>query len=273
MTRSRRWVFGAMGIVVIAATLFRLGLPIKSTRETLHVFELIEALDTSAVVMISFDHEASSLPEVGPLGEAIADHCFRRGIRVVGLALFSEGTAAGYSLLSRRAEEFGRAYGTDWIYLGFRPQYTAAILGMGESISEVFEMDYEGNRLAATPLGGRVRNYDDVALVISVADGSMPMYWVEFAQTRYGARIIAAVTAVMVTSFLPYLESGQLDGMLTGLKAAAEYEQLLANPRSGTRGMDAQSAAHALIAILIVVGNVQAWRTRRRRIGGGGDGS
>jgi hypothetical protein len=264
---SRRWVFGAMGVVVAAALLFRANLPIKSTSETERVFEIIESLDTSAVVMISFDHEASSLPEVGPLGEAIADHCFRRGVKVVGLALFSEGTAAGYSLLNRRARAFGRTYGTDWIYLGFRPQYTAAILGMGESIRQVFDMDYEGHPLDSSPLGRQVGNYDDIALVVSVADGSMPTYWVEFAGTRYGEKIVAALTAVMVTSFLPYLEAGQLEGMLTGLKAAAEYEKLLGTPGAGTRGMDAQSAAHALIAILIIVGNVQAWRTRRRRRG------
>jgi hypothetical protein len=267
MNVSRRWVFGAMGVVVVAALLFRVDLPIKTTSETQRVFDIIESLDTSAVVMISFDHEASSLPEVGPLGEAIADHCFRRGLKVVGLALFSEGTAAGYSLLSRRAREFGRTYGTDWVYLGFRPQYTAAILGMGESIHQVFDMDYEGNPLDSSPLGRQLGNYDDIALVVSVADGSMPTYWVEFAGTRYGEKIVAALTAVMVTSFLPYLEAGQLEGMLTGLKAAAEYEQLLGTPRGGARGMDAQSAAHALIAVLVIIGNVQAWRTRRRRRG------
>lgn len=265
MSVSRRWVFGVMGAVVVVALLIRLGLPIETTSETRRVFDIIESLDSNSVVMISFDHEASSLPEVGPLGEAIADHCFRRGIKVVGLALFSEGTAAGYSLLNRRARAFGRSYGTDWIYLGFRPQYTAAILGMGESIRQVFDTDYEGHPLDSTALGRRVHNYNDIAMVVSVADGSMPTYWVEYAGTRYGEKIVAALTAVMVTSFLPYLESGQLEGMLTGLKAAAEYEKLLGTPGAGTRGMDAQSAAHAFIAVLIIVGNVQAWRSRRRQ--------
>jgi hypothetical protein len=265
MLRARRWIFAAMGIVVAAALLVRVGLPIRSTSETRRVFEIIDSLDSTSVVMISFDHEASSLPEVGPLGDAVVDHCFRRGAKVVGLALFSEGTAAGYSLLSRRALSLNRSYGSDWIYLGFRPQYTAAILGMGESIGDVFDADYEGNRLTDTPLGRRVRNYDDVTLVVSLADGSMPTYWVEYAGTRYGERIVAALTAVMVTSFLPYLESGQLEGILAGLKSAAEYETLLESPGSGTRAMDAQSAAHALVGLLIIIGNLEAWRARRRR--------
>ena len=268
MLASRRWVFALVGLVVIVSLLVPVGLPIRITKETREVYALIDSLQPGDVVMMSFDHEASSLPEVGPMASAITDHCFQRGVRIVGLALFSEGTAAGYNLLDGRATEFGKTYGDDWIYLGFRPQYTAAILGMGESISEVFDSDYEGNPLEASALGREIVNYDDLELVISIADGSMPTYWVEFAGARYDEKIVGALTAVMVTSFLPYLESGQLEGIVAGLKGAAEYEQLLGKPAAGTRGMDAQSAAHGLIAILVIVGNVQAWRERRKKFAG-----
>ena len=265
MGSSRRWIFALVGLVAVAALVLRPGLTASVTQDTRRVFDLIESLDTSAVVMISFDHEASSLPEVGPLGAAIVEHCFRRGIKIVGLALFSEGTAAGYELLGRRAETFSRSYGSDWIYLGFRPQYTSAILGMGENIGDVFNLDYEGHPVTSTPLGSRIHTYRDVALVVSIADGSMPTYWVEYAQARYQVKIVAALTAVMVTSYLPYYESKQITGIVAGLRGAAEYEQLLAHPAAGSRGMDAQSAVHALIAVLIVLGNVQAWRVRRVR--------
>lgn len=264
---SRRVIFALLAVVVIVVMLAKPRLPITVSESTRNVYERIDALDSGAVVMISFDHEAASLPEIGPIGAAIAQHCFRRGVAVVGLALFSEGNAIGYDLLSRRAADAGRVYGQDWIYLGFRPQYTAAILGMGESIAAVFNSDYNGVPLADLPLANRVRNYSDIALVVSIADGSMPTYWVEYAANRYGETIVAALSAVMVTSFTPYLESGQLAGILTGLKGAAEYEQLLAAPAAGTRGMAAQSAAHVLIAALVLWGNVDAWRRRRFRGG------
>jgi hypothetical protein len=267
---GRKTIFALLTLAVGGALLLKVGLPIGISPSTQNVFDQIESLDSGAVVMMSFDHEASSLPEVGPLGAAVADHCFRRGIKVVGLALFSEGTAAGYELLGDRAGRAGRQYGTDWIYLGFRPQYTAAILGMGESIADVFASDYSGSPVNSLSLGREVSSYDDVDLVVSVADGSMPTYWVEFAQARYGQRVIAALSAVMVTSFLPYLEAGQLDGIVSGFRGAAEYEQLLGAPGAGVRGMDAQSAAHGLIALLIIWGNIEAWRRRRRTRNGAG---
>jgi hypothetical protein len=265
MNLSRRWIFALVAIATVTTLIFRPGLPLSVSRETRHVYEMIESLDSGAVVMLSFDHEASSLPEMRPLGAAIVDHCFRRKVRIVGLALFSEGTAAGYELISQRANAAGKSYGTDWIYLGFRPQYTSAILGMGENIGDVFSQDYEGHPLVSTTLGSRIHNYHDIAFVISLAAGSMPTYWVEYAQARYQVKIVAALTAVMVTSYLPYLESNQLSGIIAGLRGAAEYEQLLGVPGAGSRGMDAQSAVHALIAVLILAGNVQAWRTRRSR--------
>ena len=100
---TRRIIFAILAVVVIVIMITRPRLPITVTSSTQHVYDLIEALDSGAVVMISFDHEAASLPEVGPIGAALADHCFRRGISVVGLALFAEGNAIGYDLLSRRA--------------------------------------------------------------------------------------------------------------------------------------------------------------------------
>jgi hypothetical protein len=261
--RARRVIFAALALVIIGVLIARPKVPVTVTDPTRRVFDLIEQLDSNAVVMISFDHEASSLPEIGPIGAAIADHCFRRGIPVVGLALFSEGNALGYELLSQRASRFHRNYGADWVYLGFRPQYTAAILGMGEKIEDVFSSDYHGDPISSLPLMQRVHNYSDIAVVVSVADGSMPTYWVEYAANRYKEKVVAALSAVMVTSFTPYLESGQLAGIVSGLKGAAEYESLLAAPAAGTRGMAAQSAAHLLVAILVVWGNVDAWRKRR----------
>jgi hypothetical protein len=58
----------------------------------------------------------------------------------------------------------------------------------------------------------------------------------------------------------PYLDSGQLVGMLTGMRGAAEYEQLLGYQDVGSWAMAGQSFAHAFILVLIVLGNVATLR-------------
>ncbi|MEW6753707.1 MAG: hypothetical protein AB1505_22410, partial [Candidatus Latescibacterota bacterium] len=61
----------------------------------------------------------------------------------------------------------------------------------------------------------------------------------------------------------PFLQSGQLAGMIGGLAGAAEYEQLIGHPAAATAGMLAQSVTHVIIVAFIVFGNAAYFATRR----------
>ena len=66
----------------------------------------------------------------------------------------------------------------------------------------------------------------------------------------------------MATDYFPYLQAGQVIGQMGGLRGAAEYEVLLTengitpSTDKAFRGMDVQSAAHILIILLIIMGNI-----------------
>ena len=60
----------------------------------------------------------------------------------------------------------------------------------------------------------------------------------------------------MAPEAYPYLDSRQLVGLLTGMRGAAEYEQLIDAPGDGLPAMTGQSFAHLFILILI------AWLTK-----------
>jgi hypothetical protein len=249
-------IFILIALSVAIPLVIKIGLPNEVTSEVMAVYEEIDQLDSGSVVLVSFDHEASSLPEIKPMAQAVLRHCFNRKLKVVGLALLAEGTAIGEQILRQTAEEYGTTYGRDYVFLGFRPQYQAAILGMGEDIKRVFPEDYNNDPLDRLPLMRKVKNYQDVLLIISVADGDMPVWWVDYAVSRYHKKLACACTAVMATSFYPFLSSGQIVGLLGGLKGAAEYEILIKKPGMGQRGMDAQSVCHLVIILLVVAGNV-----------------
>jgi hypothetical protein len=261
---DRRWIFAIIFLAVALPLLWPVGLSGDVSPHTQALYERIESVPEGSAIIVSFDCEASSWPEIGPIAEALVRHAFRRNLKIIGTSFLSEGTSLGYELLRRTADSAGRSYGTDWVYLGFRPQYVAAILGMGESIRSVYAEDFLGQDVQDYPLLQSVQAYRDVALVISIADDSMPQYWIDYAGTRYGVPIAAGLSAVMVTTFTPFLDSGQLAGLIGGLKGAAEYESLLGVPGAGTRGMDAQSSAHLAIILLVIMGNVAYFATRRK---------
>ena len=83
-------------------------------------------------------------------------------------------------------------------------------------------------------------------------------------QARYHLPMVAGVTAVSAPEYYPYLQSGQLQGLLGGMAGAAEYEKLREEKGTATQGMDAQSLAHVFVAICIVMGNVIQWTKRRK---------
>ncbi len=260
---SRQLIFVLIALSVAIPLVIKIGLPNQVTTEVRNVYESIEQLDSGSVMMISFDHEASSLPEVKPMAQAILRHCFQKKLKVITLALMAEGTAIGEQLLRETANEYQANYGEDYVFLGYRPQAQSAILGMGEEIKRVFPQDYNNTSLDRIPMMKDIKNYNEVKLIISVADGDLPVTWVDYAVSRYHPKFACATTAVMATSFYPFLSSGQMVGLLGGLKGAAEYEILLEKPGMGQKGMDAQSVSHLVIVLIIVWGNVVYFLRRK----------
>jgi hypothetical protein len=107
---------------------------------------------------------------------------------------------------------------------------------------------------------------------VNVSGSAIADYYIRIAATRYHKKLILACTAVMATDYYPYLSSGQLLGLVGGMKGAAEYERLLGLVGDARRGMDAQSLVHVLVVLLVVMGNVALMTAGRPPGGAGGAG-
>jgi len=266
MTRLKtRWViFGGLFLMITLSYLLNVRFESVASPEVQKSYTYIEDLPEGSVIMVSFDHEASSLPEIQPLALVVLRHAFKNNLKIIGVSLFAEGTAIGYRLLSQTASEFDKRYGTDYVFLGFKPQQISAILGMGESIRHVFPEDYLGTPTDEIPVMHGIVNYDQVEMVVSITDGALTVHWIEYVGSQYHQQVMAALTAAMITTYDPYLASGQLFSVVGGLKGAAEYENLLGQPGGGNRGMLAQTSAHLYVIVLIIIGNILYFRDRKR---------
>ena len=111
----------------------------------------------------------------------------------------------------------------------------------------------------------RVETYRDIRLVVSISGSALSEYWAIWAGGRYGVKVISGNTAIQAISIYPYYQARQILGFLGGLKGAAEYEALIAKPGMGAKGMDAQSIAHGLMVLFIIVGNIGFFMARRAK--------
>jgi hypothetical protein len=59
------------------------------------------------------------------------------------------------------------------------------------------------------------------------------------------------------------LRSGQINGLIGGLRGAAEYESLIGKKGRAVAGMDAQSATHMAIIMLVIICNLFYFSQRR----------
>jgi hypothetical protein len=262
---DRRIIFLLMALGVALPLLVKIDLPVRVTPDVKSVFDYIDSRQPGDVLLLSYDHDTGTLPEMVPMSTAILRHAFSKNLKVVGLALRAEGSAIGRQAFRKVGAEFGKEEGTDYVFLGYRPELTSAILGLGTSFSRVFPQDDRGVPIDSLPLMKHVESYADIALVISISDDDTPLYWINYGNGRYQVPVAPAVTAVMATTFFPFLNSHQVVGMIAGLKGAAEYERLNGKRDMASRGMDAQSIGHMVVILFILVGNIAYFVTRGKK--------
>jgi len=261
---DRRVIYPLVGLAVVLPLVFPIGFKVRPTPPAENLFRAVDRLKPGTPVLVSIDYDPSTEAELSPMAIAIFRHCIRRHLPLVVIALDPGAPGLGVTLLDKVARETHARYGVDYCFLGYKSGAEAVILAFGRDLRLAYPADYYNIPVEQLPLLRHVKNYDDLGLVISLAAANYPDVWVAYAHERFGARFAAGVTAVMAPEYYPYLDTGQLVGMLGGLKGAAEYEALLGRPGLGLKGMDAQTIVHLFIVLIIVLGNVAYFITRRQ---------
>lgn len=264
---DRRYIFILVAVGVIVPLLFPLGLAVTTSPPVENVYNEIESLKPGTPVLVSVDYDPSTQPELSPMTTAILRHCFARDLPVIITVLHPGGPGLALEISDRISKEAGAVYGEDYVFLGYKVGSSAVILSIGQDFRVSFPADYFNTPIDEIPLMKDVKNYNDIGLVVTLSGSTFPDMWVAYGHERYGQKVAAGVTAVMAADYYPFLQTGQLVGLLGGLKGAAEYEKLINRPDDGLKGMDAQTIVHLLIVVFIVLGNVAyilAQRAKRR---------
>jgi hypothetical protein len=269
-TIDRRIIFLILFVVVTIPMLLTIGGEIPPTPPVQQAYDAVEALEPGDILMVSIDFDATSAPELMPMLKSVLRQAFRKDVKVIMLGHIAIGLPLGHMALEQVAAEFGKEYGKDYVDLGYRPGYIAVMIAMGREIGDIFATDYRGTSIRELEVTKNVHSYKDIKLLFGFEHGAVLDYWVRYAQARFGQKMTFGTTAVMAPDAYPYLQSGQIEGLVGGLKGAAEYETLVGTTGLGTRGMPAQVWAHVLVIAFIVVGNLGYFFTRRQRSRQGG---
>jgi hypothetical protein len=269
---DRRLIYGLLFLATLTPLVFGLRLPLYVTEDAQNLYQTIERLPPDKMVLLFTDWEAGTIAENRPQNVAIARHLLRRHIPFALLSINSQTSpqvAEDAVQEAIRAEGHG-IYGVDYCNFGYRvgtPPWLQALAG---NLVQSVSTELKGRPLAELPMmRGVTTIHDNVSLTIDITATNTINDLIPMIHAATGVPMGLACTAVMAPEAYPYLDSGQLVGMLTGMRGAAEYEILIGAPGFGVTAMAGQSAAHLFILGLIALGNLPilaaAVRKRGRR--------
>ena len=260
---DRRWIFLCVAAAIAATLFYPFRQSITPSPSVRSVYEFIQGLPRGSTILIATDFDPSAQAELAPMLDALLEHCFRQDVRVVGMTFWPTGSSMAKQIFGSVAKRYGKVSGTDYVYLGYKPGEAQVIIAMGEKIESAFPRDADDRPTAGMPIFRTVSRLPDLRYLIDLAAGATVDVWIVYGGDKYHVPMGAGCTAVSGPDNYVFLSTGQLNGLIAGLRGAADYEVLLNKPGPGVLGMAAQSTVHGIIVLFVIIGNVAYFRSRR----------
>ncbi|MBI4576642.1 MAG: hypothetical protein HY722_10310 [Planctomycetes bacterium] len=265
---ARREVWAIIGAGVLIPIVFSIpATEVSISKGVQAVYDKVESIPPGGSLLLSFDFDPASKPELEPMGRALARHAFKRGVRVVAMGLWITGTSMAEAIVRESASEFGKVPTRDYTFLGWKPGGYLVIVEMGQDLRKTFPADFNRNPTVGMPVLDGLDSLRDFDYVVSIAAGDPGVEkWVIFGRQKHGFALGGGCTGVIQPGLYPYLQTGQLDGLIPKIRGAAEYELLLRRGHGipeglASAGMLSMSFAQLALVGLIVLGNVLHWRS------------
>ena len=284
---DRRFIFILIALSVLIPLLKPdwVNIPIKTTSNSQIVFDELNKLNKGDKVLVSFEYGASTKPEIHPMSVAVLQHLFSKGIKVYTIPLWPEGLMMAKYALEEVVESnlFNIREHVDYVSFPYKAGGEIIIRGIATDIKTIFTQDVNNILIDDILMMEGINNINDFDFVFDLSAG-VPgnAEWVQFACDENNIPLSSGCTSIMETDAIPYVESGQIRGILAGMPGAAEYEQMvfkylnenkeseflnkdtLLIPGKATSRMSAQSIAHVLMVVFIIFGNISYYIIRRR---------
>ena len=287
---DRKIIFAIIGIVVLIPLLKPewVDIPIQISPDSRKVFTELSSLESDSKVLLSFEYGPSTKPEIHPMSVALLNHLFAKQIKVYIMALWPDGVFMATDALDQvlSSKLFNIEEYTDYVNLGFKQGGEVVIRGVASDIRQLYTKDYKQVPMDDIPMMEGVNSVSDFDYVIDLSAGTPgTTEWVQYACDPKNVPFTSGCTSIQVTDVMPYVKSGQVRGILAGMPGAAEYESMVKeelqrlqkenspgiNPGvtvptgKATGRMSAQSIAHLVMVLFIILGNISYFISRRMK--------
>ena len=254
------WVIYVLLLVVMSVTLIRpVGLAITPSEGTRNVYQAIESLPSGSIVWLGMDYAPSASAELMAGQVALLRHGLEKGLRFVagGTLQVMAGNIAQELWETVSSQLPDKAYGVDFVNVGYKPGGNVFLEKMMEDAHQaLMNVDNFGTTLSTLPLMSEFESLKDCDLVCSFISAKGIQDYIAHVTDPEKIPLVVGAVAVQISEMMPYVASGQITGILKGMRGSAEYEVVTDKPGPAVAGMDTQSFSHLLLIFFIVLGNI-----------------
>jgi hypothetical protein len=251
--RVLRWIVTAVLVGLIGFVLFTglrvLPLPTLLTPESATIVNILDGLPNDAPVLMVFDYEPALAGEMEAAGVSFVDRMTAlHHPQYTVLSTNPNGAALATRLLSRSVVQSDRVTN-----LGYLPGESAGVLSF--ALNPQNAKRYQADGAPAQ----NVNVFSDYALVVLFTDrADSARAWVEqTASQRNGRPFVVVSSAQAAPMIQPYLLSGQVNAMISGLRGGAAFEGASQQPGPASGYWDAYNLSLLAAVVMIFLG--AAW--------------
>lgn len=278
--RLLRWVIAIVLLLVVGGSVFTgtqmNPLPTGAPPETSAALRYIQnSLPVDAPVLLIFDYDAALAGELEVAAAPLVDQMLTlKGPRLSLISSTPVGAGLAESFMEILRADRDLKRGESFINLGYLPGGAAGVLAFSVNPVETTPLTTTGENAWATVVLQDVKNLSNFQAIILLTDNvETARIWIEQTEPLRGeTRFLVISSAQSGPMILPYVQSGQVDGIVTGLDGGAPIERVNSGrPGKARRYWDAYGfgllAALAMISIGSLWSLISGWRERRKEQG------
>jgi hypothetical protein len=221
--------------------------------QVVHAYDSVNSISVDKPVLISGDFEAAFAGEMRLASQSLIEHIMRRNLAIalmsvnpVDSALLTDQIAGGSAIVPSYQSA------SKVVDLGYLPGGAIAIQNLGTSFTSSVPLTASLIPINTHEITKNIQNLNDFGAIIIIIDKpETARVWIEQIQPILGNTPLLMITSAQASPLIqPYYQSGQLDGLISGMSGGMIYERLL-----GTTG-DAGRKASSLQLILILMAGI-----------------
>jgi hypothetical protein len=261
-TRGLRWAITILLLLITIVSLYAgtqiFAMPLGVPVELNSALQAVENVPENAPVLVIFDYDPSTVGEMEAVAAPLLDYMIlKHHPRLTFISTLPTGGALAERFISEPLGGHSYKSGIQYVNLGYLPGGLAGIRAFAQDPRTTMPLSTDLNPAWQSAPLQDVQSLSNFALMLLITDSAdAGRNWVEQAGTLHDeVPFVVASSAQAGPMIMPYVQSGQVNGLVNGLNSGAVIEQGYASRQNTARRYwDAYSLGLFLAVAFIVFG-------------------